>query len=306
MRTAFIDTLTELAERDDRVWLLTGDLGFSVFEGFIERFPNRYLNVGVAEQNLMGVAAGLALVGKRPFVYSISTFASMRGFEQIRDDICYQNLPVVIIGGGSTFSYSTFGATHMPFEDFALMRSLPNMAVLSPGDPHEVRALLQAAFDRGGPAYMRIAKKGEPTVHVAEEKITLGTPNMLRNGADAVVFVSGRQLPQALRAAESLEKQGIRARIVSVHTLKPLNTDVILSCVKDMRACLVVEEHSVIGGLSDAIARILAESGISMPFSGLGITDVFPKGVYSQEVFLEQYGLSEKGIISRLLSLLQA
>jgi transketolase len=306
MRTAFIDTITKLAEKDDRVWLLTGDLGFSVFEGFRDRFPERFLNVGVAEQDLMGVAAGLALVGKRPFVYSITTFASMRAYEQVRLDICYQNLSVVIIGGGSTFSYSTFGATHMPMEDMAIMRVLPNMRILSPGDPREVGVLLRAAYEAGGPTYMRIAKKGEPIVHQNVDRITPNAPITLREGTDVALLVTGRQLPNALAAAEELEKKRISTRVIDVHTIKPLNEDAIRDSVKGVRACVVVEEHSVIGGLGDAVARLLLEGRILLPFKSLGITDQFPKGVYSQESFLDRYSLSIDGIVGTIIELLNS
>src|SRR3989344_3744913 len=148
MRPAFVGEVTRLASLDKNIWLLTADLGFSIFEDFRDRFPNQYLNVGVAEQNLMSVAAGLAMSGKKVFAYSISTFASMRPYEQIRNDVCYQNLPVFIVGGGSAFSYSLFGCTHFPIEDLGIMSILPNMAVMAPGDPIEVRALVRAVHRR--------------------------------------------------------------------------------------------------------------------------------------------------------------
>jgi transketolase len=300
MRSTFVETVTELARKDKKVWLVTGDLGFSVFEPFAKEFPNQYLNVGVAEQNLMGVAAGLAMAGLRPFVYSITTFASMRAYEQIRDDICYQNVPVVVVGGGSTFSYSTFGATHMPLEDMALMRVMPNMTVFSPGDPNEVRELLRTAYKSAKPSYMRIAKKGEPIVPGGI--VEAGTMRVVKEGNDATIVVSGRQLPSAVEAADMLAKKNIRARVLSAHTLKPFDAAAVRKAAKETRAIVSVEEHSVIGGLASAIAETLIADAV--PFKPLGVTDEFPKGVGSQDYFLAKYGLTPDGIARTVMTLI--
>lgn len=303
MRTAFIETITELARHDDRVWLVTGDLGFSVFEGFMEEFPDRYLNVGVAEQNMVGVAAGLALSGFRPFVYSISTFASMRAYEQVRNDVCYQNLPVVIVGGGSTFSYSTFGSTHMPLEDGAIMRALPNMRVCIPGDPHEVHMLLNTLHNVPGPAYMRIAKKGEPVVHKKDDIVTMGKMSEVRAGKDVTVVVSGRQLPNVLTAAEILCGKGIEVRVLSAHTLKPFDGESIVRAINETGRIVTVEEHSLVGGLASAVAETAVGAGLSPKFASLGVPDIFPKGVGSQEYFLDQYQITTEGIVETVQSL---
>jgi len=296
MRTSFITTLTRLAEKDERVWLLTGDLGYSVFEDFKSRFPDRYLNVGVAEQDLMGIAAGLALIGKRPYVYSISTFASMRAYEQIRNDICYQNLPVVIIGGGSTFSYSSFGCTHMPLEDFALMRVLPRMQVFSPGDPMEVQKILESTHEGTAPAYIRIAKKGEPLLHTDEKDIQVGRMSLMRKGQDATIIVAGRQLANAIVAADLLKQEGIEVRVLSAHTLKPFDSDAVIAAATETNALISVEEHSLIGGLGAAIASVLVSAHLNVPLVTLGVPDEFPAGVGSQEWFLEKYNLTVEGI----------
>ncbi|KKW19684.1 MAG: hypothetical protein UY63_C0008G0044 [Parcubacteria group bacterium GW2011_GWA2_51_10] len=296
MRTAFIRTLSALAEKDKNVWLVTGDLGFSVFENFIRRFPKQYLNVGVAEQNLIGVSAGLALSGKRPFAYSISTFASMRAYEQIRNDLCYQDLPVAIIAGGSSFSYSTFGCTHFPMEDFAIMRALPNMTVISPGDPLEVEALLKGMNKLRGPSYMRIAKKGEPTVHTTKSSIALGKVALLESGEDAAIIATGRILPSAQMAAEILKGRGIRASVVSCHTLKPLDARGLLAALKGKKVIATCEEHHEIGGLGGAVSELIAKNGITSRFLSIAIPDEFPSGVGSQEYFLERYHLTPEGI----------
>lgn len=304
MRTAFVKTLTDLASQDKNVWLLTGDLGFSVFEDFIKRFPNQYLNGGVAEQNLISMAAGAAMAGKKVFVYSISTFASMRPFEQIRNDVCYQNLPVFIMAGGSTFSYSTFGCTHMPLEDLAIMRVLPNMAVTCPGDPMEVEILIKDIYRRGQPAYMRMAKKGEPVINRLKNDIGLGKISVVKTGHDAVIIVTGRQLPNAVSAAQQLQAKGINCGVLSVHTLKPLDVELLVRSVKQTKAIVTVEEHSIIGGLGSAVAEVLVDYKINVPFKRLGVTDKFPAGAGSQEFMLKHYHLTADGITTAVKRLL--
>ena len=297
MRTAFIKTVTELAAKDKNVWLVTGDLGFSVFEEFMARFPDQYLNVGVAEQNMMGASAGLALAGKKVFAYSITTFATMRAYEQIRDDICYQDLPVTIIGGGSTFSYSTLGCTHIPLEDLAIMRALPHMVVTAPGDPKEVEMLLKELYKIKGPSYMRIAKKGEPVIHAENDIITLGKASQVRAGSDITIVSTGRSLPAACAAADQLKKDGIGARVLSMHTLKPIDESALLTAAKETGGLVICEEHSRIGGLTSAVAETLMRHAISAPVISLSIPDEFPAGVGSQDFFLAQYGLDADGIV---------
>src|SRR3989344_4708472 len=232
MRVAFVEEITKLAEKDKNVWLLTGDLGFSVFDDFQKKFPEQYLNVGVAEQDLISIAAGLAMSGKKVFAYSISTFMTMRPLEQIRNDLCYQDLPVYLIGGGSTFNYSTFGCTHFTLEDLGLMRILPNMAVAAPGDSLEVRALIRDVYKRNSPAYIRIAKKGEPVIHAPNDVISLGRASKICDGKDISVLVSGRQLANALTVVETLKKDNINCRLLSFHTIKPLDRRAIIKAAE--------------------------------------------------------------------------
>lgn len=304
MRLAFIDEVSKLALADKNVWLVTADLGFNVFENFRDRFPNQYLNVGVAEQNLISIAAGLAMSGKKVFVYSISTFATMRPYEQIRNDICYQNLPVYIIGGGSAFSYSTFGCTHFALEDIGLMRMLPNMAVVVPGDPLEVRALVRAVYRRAGPAYIRIAKRGEPIVHKPDCKITLGEAIKVIDGNDVAILVSGRQLPNVIKSALTLRERGVLCQVLSFHTIKPLDVVAILRAAKETRGLVTVEEHFLAGGFGSAVAEVLVDKRMNIPLVRVGITDDFPRGVGSQEYFLDRYGLTPDGIIDAVNKLL--
>ncbi|MEK7645953.1 MAG: transketolase C-terminal domain-containing protein [Patescibacteria group bacterium] len=304
MRTAFVEEITKLAREDKNLWLLTGDLGFSVFDNFQKEFPAQYLNVGVAEQNLISIAAGLAMSGKKVFVYSISTFLTMRPLEQIRNDLCYQNLPVYLIGGGSTFSYSMFGCTHFPLEDLGLMRLLPNMAVMAPGDPLEVRALIRDVYRRNSPAYIRIAKKGEPVIHASDDVISLGRASKIRDGKDISILVSGRQLANALSAVTTLKKNNINCHLLSFHTIKPLDKLAIIKAAKETKGIVVVEEHFKNGGLGMAVAEILAQEGLSIPLINIGIDDEFPKGSGSQDYFLKKYGLSPEGIIKAVNKIL--
>lgn len=305
MRTAFIEELTKLAEKDKNVWLLTGDLGFSVFDDFQKNFPKQYLNVGVAEQDLISIAAGLAMSGKKVFVYSISTFMTMRPLEQIRNDLCYQNLPVCLIGGGSAFSYSTFGCTHFALEDLGLMRMLPNMAVMAPGDPIEVRALIRDVYKRNSPAYIRIAKKGEPVIHAPDDLISLGRASKICAGKDVSILVCGRQLSNALLAASALRKDNINCRLLSFHTIKPLDKPAIIKAAKETKGIIVVEEHFKNGGLGTAVAETLAREGLSVPFVSIGVDDEFPKGSGSQDYFLKKYGLTPEGITGAVNKILR-
>ena len=202
MRTAFINTLNELASRDERIWLLCGDLGFSVLEPFAKSFPNRYVNVGVAEQNMTGVAAGLALSGKIVFTYSIANFPVIRCLEQIRNDVCAHNLNVKIVSVGGGFAYGSAGYTHHGTEDLAIMRVLPNMTVLAPGDPVETRLLTVAATEQPGPCYLRLGKAGEPTIHTSEPEITIGKAIILRQGGDGtLISTGGMRLPPGNRSS---------------------------------------------------------------------------------------------------------
>jgi len=305
MRLAFVDEITKLASRDKNVWLITADLGFSVFEEFKKKFPNQFLNVGVAEQNAISIAAGLAMSGKKVFVYSISTFITMRPFEQIRNDICYQNLPVYLVGGGSTFSYSTFGCTHFSLEDLGLMKILPNMAVMAPGDPIETRALVRAAYNRKGPVYIRIAKRGEPIIHSKNDRVILGKSSKLLGGNDIAILVCGRQLPNAMFAAEILKEEGIKCRVLSFHTIKPLDSAAIIKAAKETKGLITVEEHLLSGGFGSSVAEIVTDKGLHTPLIRLGISDEFPRGVGSQDYFLKKYKLTPEGIVKAAKKILK-
>jgi transketolase len=274
MRTAFIDTLCELAAADERIWLLTGDLGYSVHERFYERFPGRYLNVGVAEQNMIGIAAGLAHSGKVVFTYSITNFATTRCLEQIRNDVCHHGLPVRVVGVGGGFAYGPQGYTHHGIEDLALMRALPNMTVLAPGDPVETALAMRALTDLPGPCYLRLGKAGEMRVHKDVPAFQLGQAIRVRDGRDVTLISTGGMLHSTVDVADGLGSTGVTARVLSMHTLKPLDAEAVQAAVRETRAIVTVEEHSVIGGLGSAVAdAIAAAPGPRIPFYKYGVPD---------------------------------
>jgi transketolase len=292
MRTAFIETLCELAAEDDRIWLLTGDLGYSVLERFSARFPGRYVNVGVAEQNMTGIAAGLARCGKIPFTYSIANFPTLRCLEQIRNDVCYHegNVKVVSVGGG--YAYGPQGYTHHGVEDLGIMRTLPNMTVVAPGDPIEARLATRAVAGHVGPCYLRLGKANEPVVHDREpSSFGLGRALTVRPGRDVALISTGGMLQAAVASAARLAASGIDARVISMHTLKPLDADAVLQAARETGAVITVEEHSITGGLGSAVAEILAEAAAPKPrFRRFGVPDRLNFAVGSQEYLRRSAG----------------
>lgn len=284
MRTAFLKTFMESAEKDKNIYLLVGDLGFSVFEDFAKKFPNRYVNCGVAEQNMMGIAAGLALTGKKVVVYSIIPFVTMRCFEQIRNDICLQNLDVKIIGIGGGYSYGQLGATHHSIEDIAIMKSLPNMNVLIPADPIETKLLVKNMMEHNSPTYLRLGKSKEENLYNENFSFKVGRANVLRNGRSLAIIGMGPILKNALKAADILIKDNIICKVVSISTIKPIDEKAIIESAKT-GFIVTVEEHNIIGGLGDSVAAILAQAGLTKfcRFKKIGIEDKFIKTVGDQE-----------------------
>jgi transketolase len=299
MRPAFARTLVELAEEDDRIWLVVGDVGFGVVEPFVQRFPNRYLNVGVAEANLAGVSAGLALTGAIPFMYSIANFPTLRCVEQIRNDICYNAANVKIVSVGAGLAYGSLGATHHATEDVAIMRALPNIIVVAPADPIETALATRAAAELVGPVYMRIGRSGDPAVHPAAPIFSIGRALRLRDGSDATIIASGAITHSALVAADQLVGEGISLRVLSMHTLKPIDRVEIKAAVEETGTIVTVEEHSVIGGLGSAVAFVIAEEGLHPAgFRCLALPDAFSHRVGGRDFLLASHGLSPQAIAS--------
>lgn len=275
--------------------LVTGDLGFMVLEGFRDTFPAQYLNAGVAEQNMIGVATGLALSGKRVFVYSIVPFVTCRCLEHIRNDVCYHNVPVCVVGVGGGYSYGNMGSTHHALEDIAVMRSLPNMTVICPGDPLETEAAVRAIVRHHGPCYLRLGKAGEPALHSSPFTLTIGKAIIMRSGTDVVLIATGAMLEAAMDAALLLEVRGISAGLLSMPTVKPLDADAVALAART-GLIATVEEHSRIGGLGSAVAETLSERGILCPHKIFAAPDAFATTVGSQSSLRACAGLTAKHI----------
>jgi transketolase len=296
MRNAFADELTKLAAADPRLVLLSGDIGNKLFDGFKEVDAARFFNCGVAEANMMGVAAGMALCGLRPFIYTIAPFTTTRCFEQIRIDACYHDVPVVIVGTGSGLSYAELGPTHHSLEDMAILRTLPGMRVLAPCDATELRLTLRAVLDDDRPTYIRIGKKGEPTIHETPPSFRIGEAIVIRPGDTVALLCAGNMMSETLRAAEQLGAHGISAEVVSFHTVKPLDTAYLERAAKRFRLIVTVEEHSRIGGFGSAVAEWRTTSGSGVRQMMFGTDDVFVHEVGSQRYVRNRFGLTGENI----------
>jgi transketolase len=261
MRTRFIQTLAQLAAEDPRITLIVGDLGYSVVEDFAKRYPGQFWNAGVAEQDMTGIATGLAMAGRVVFTYSIANFATLRCLEQIRNDVCYHRASVKIVAVGCGYAYGAHGYTHHGLEDLGILRTLPGMAVATPADPLECEETVRLLARTPGPAYLRLGKNKEPLLHSEPLRLEMGRLLPLRAGSDAAIFASGPILAEALGAADRLRLRGIDAGVVSVPWLKPFDRDTVLEIARRTPLLVSVEEHGPYGGLGSALAEVLAETG---------------------------------------------
>jgi transketolase len=307
MRTAFIKELFELAKLDERIVLIVGDLGFGVVTPFMEQLPRQFLNAGVAEQNMTGMAVGMALSGKITLTYSIANFPTLRCLEQVRNDICYHNANVKVVSVGGGFTYGAMGATHHAIEDLAVMRAIPGLVIVAPGDPIEARAATRAIIAHQGPCYVRLGKAGEPVVHSTAIDFELGKAICMREGQDATLISIGGILQNAVRAAERLAQEGIETRLLSMHTLKPLDIEAVLAAARETQAIFTIEEHSILGGLGTAVAEVLAEAeGIKAPLKRIGVPPAFSPHIGSQEYMQQCHGLTDEAITKTVASTLRA
>jgi transketolase len=307
MRDAFISELTILAEEDPSVFLIVGDLGFSVIEEFAAQFPDRFLNVGVAEQTMIGVAAGLAAFGYKVFVYSIANFPTVRCLEQIRNDVCYHGRSVTVVSVGGGLSYGNLGYTHHAIEDLALMRALPNMRVFSPGDPVEARALTRYAVEHPGPAYLRLGKNGEAVLpREAVGPVAPDIAQVLRAGDDIALIATGSIAGSAVKAAELLAERGVSARVISVPFVKPLPSAV-LDAVSDVQAIVTIEEHSEVAGFGSAVLEAASKRRMAAHIDIIGLPESLAgRFIGSQSYLRERGGLSPEVIADRALTLVES
>ena len=301
MRTTFIKTLTELADRNPDIWLLCGDLGYSVLEQFATHHPDRYINIGVAEQNLAGMAAGLALTGKTVFIYSIGNFPTLRCLEQLRNDVCYHGADVKVVAVGAGFAYGSQGYTHHAIEDVAVMSALPGMEVFAPCDPLEVRLATTLIAASGQPSYLRLSRAGEPVLHESEPA-DLRKISVLRQGKDVTLMTSGPVASLCLDAAKQLAASFIEAAVVTVPCLKPLDETGVTDLASTGRPIVTVEEHILRGGLFTAVAGSLASLPGRPPVVGLGIPEAAGKisKAGDRDTLLAEAGLSVRAIVDKV------
>ncbi len=305
MRDQFARTLYDVAQKTPDVFIVVADISPAAsMAPFRAEFPDRFINVGVAEQSMIGLCAGLALRGCRPFAYTIATFSIYRPFEQVRDDICYQNLPVTIVGIGAGIAYSTLGGTHHAQEDVAIMSALPNMTVLAPCDPAETAAATRAAVERNGPVYLRLGKSGEPDLtSQAVDPFVFGRIRRLRSGREVCVLSYGPITKMAFDAADAIEREsGATVAVTSVHTLKPLDREGIARVLQQFATVVVLEEHSPRGGLGGQVKEIAWDLGARCRLTTLSLQDEFIHAFGSHAYLLGRHGLSVEAIMRAILT----
>lgn len=303
MRTAYLDTLYELASRDKRVYALISDNGAIVYDKYRRDFASQYLNLGISEANMLGMAAGMASCGKIPFAYTIGAFLAYRAFEFIRNDICLQKQNVKIVGTGAGEVYSALGPTHHSTEDLGGLRTLPHLTILCPASPLEVKKATQAAYEQEGPVYLRLGTNKEPEIYNNDYLFKIGKGVTLKDGKDITLIGTGSILKDILDAVNKLQQEGITARVINIHTLKPVDKELIMKAIEETKKIITIEDHSVIGGLGSAVAEIIAESGKGVAFKRIGLHD-FSKGYGSYTQVKELNGIGIGQIIDSVKMLL--
>ena len=302
----YAHTLCELAKDDPRIVTLTADLAKSTKIGvFQEQFPERFINVGIAEQNMFGMAAGMAACGLIPFTCTFAIFNACRALDQVHTDICYQNLNVKMIGSHAGTSFGQAGSTHHATEDIAIMRAMANLAVMVPADGQETAAAVRAAVAHQGPVYIRINRGFDQIVYPQGiEDFQLGRANLLHEGSDLCFIACGSAVFSALQAARELEAEGIKARVLDMHTIKPLDKEAVKKAVHDTRRIITAEDHTVVGGLGSAVSEVIAESGMGCAFKRLGIQDVFSPIGYHEDL-MSLHGIDANGLMNAARELLK-
>jgi transketolase len=306
MRKACLDMVYELAAQDERIVFVGSDLGAGTLDAFKQRMPERFFMEGVSEATVLGVAAGLAMEGKIVYANTIATFITRRCFEQIVVDLCLHRANVRLIGNGGGLVYAPLGPTHLAIDDLAILRALPNMAVVAPADANEMRRCMRASVEHRGPLYIRLAKGGDPLVTPAEGGFEIGKAVVMREGDEALLVTTGITLQVALEAAAALSGQGIEAGLLHCPTVKPFDAEALLRAAAPVSAVVTMEEHTVMGGLGGAVAEVLAEANLqpAKRFRRIGIPDVFPDRYGSQAGLMKRYGITAEraaAVVTELL-----
>ena len=297
MRNAFAEELNKIAKEDHRVVLLSGDIGNRLFDELRNDSPKQFINCGIAEQNMMGVAAGMGLAGLKPVVYTITPFTTTRCLEQIRVDVAYHNSPVTFVGTGSGLSYASLGPTHHSLEDFAILRAIPNLQILAPWDASSLRSLLRKTLADNKPTYIRIGKKGEKQILREDQTPDIGTSVLERKGKEIAIIAVGTVAIEAVNAAEILKNNGVDVSVVLVHTIKPNPVNNIMKLIGESKFIVTVEEHSIIGGFGEMLSSYCQENNIIKKINKLGATDEFMPTVGTQEYARKHFKIDADSIV---------
>lgn len=297
-RQSYGETLVKLGKENENIIVLDADLaGATKTDLFAKEYPDRFLDMGIAEANMLGTAAGLATCGKIPYASTFAVFASGRGYDQIRNSICYPNLNVKICATHAGITVGEDGATHQMIEDISMMRTLPNMTVISPSDDTQTRWIIEEISRVQGPVYVRLARLATPILYDEKQKFEIGKAIQMGEGTDGTVFATGVTVAEAIKAQEELKQQGIDIRVVDIHTIKPIDKEMIVKCAKETNKLVSIEDHSIIGGLGSAISEVLIEE-YPMKLERMGIKDTFGKSGKAEEL-MEYFGLTAKTIVEK-------
>ncbi len=307
MRATCLDMIYSLAKEDERIFFIGSDLGIGVLSQFKKEMPDRFFMEGISEAHIVGMAAGLAMEGKIPYVNTIAPFLTRRCFEQVVLDVCLHNVNVRLVGSGGGFVYAPLGPTHLATDDLGILRTIPNMTIVAPADADEMRRLMPQTVDYPGPMYIRLAKGYDPIVTSNDYKFEIGKAIAMRDGQDALIITTGIGLKMALEAADILSQKGIDASVLHMHTVKPLDTASILKYSDPVPVVVVLEEHSIIGGLGSAVAETLLEADFNTikRFRRIGIPDEFADEYGSQDSLLKRYNITSDRVVSEIEFLLK-
>ncbi len=300
-RQSYGEMLEQLGEENKNIVVLDADLSTATkTEIFAKKFEDRFFDMGIAEQDMIGTAAGFATCGKIPFASTFAVFAAGRAYDQIRNSVCYPNLNVKICATHAGITVGEDGATHQMLEDIAMMRTLPNLKVFSPSDDIETKFIIKEISKLNGPCYVRLSRLATPVIYDENEKFEIGKAKQIGKGQDATIFATGVCVSESLKAKEELEKQGIYVRVVDIHTIKPIDKDTIIKCAKETKKLITVEDHNIIGGLGSAICEVLAEE-FPAKVTRLGINDTFGKSGNAVEL-MKYFGIDSEAIIKSVLN----